>query len=230
VLTVSTGSLLWIPGTAAAHTSQAASGVGIAPVAVVAGVPTVGLLTGVGATLGSHDWGGQRVRSHRIAGPLLVGLGLLAILPGLGQLSTGTLLGSVAGMASAGAVRSLGSPQRCVGATVGTLGIHRVLEGAGIAALFAGDATVTTVAAIAVAAHACVESLVIGGHPQLSARQKRRSVLGVQAAFLAGVALQMLVFDTAGAGTPWLSAALGGVLVVFGSAITRAERTGGPAC
>lgn len=200
-------------------------GVALDPAVAVVAVTSVGLVAGLLAAGGRTPTTGGRLGAiDRAVGPLLVGLGGLALLVGLShgvaRAAGGLLLGGVAGVA----VTKWGTCGYRTGVAVGAIGVHRSIEGVALGTLVVADAAIGAVAVVIVTGHAIVECLAVGGSATLEWSRAVGAVLGIQIAFLAGAGLSL--FGLAGPSvtpTALVTAGVGIVLLVVGLAET-AER------
>ncbi|MFC7173513.1 hypothetical protein ACFQL0_09400 [Haloplanus litoreus] len=163
---------------------------------------------------------------HRVAVPLLVlalgGTALaLALTRSTGTALAGTLVGaSVVYLARDAAVTDCGV---CADAALGAVTLHRGLEGAVLATVYAADAALGLVGALVVAVHAAAETAAVGSlYAPAGRRYAVAAVVAVQAGFVVGVAAGWVVVDgvppTAEAG---LLALVGGVLLAVGGREAR---------
>jgi zinc transporter ZupT len=219
--------VLVVPCTALTTRSVAAHGVtataeGLAFPLVIAGVVGVSLLGG-GLVPAVYD----RVRRpsipvHRLMGPLLVlGLGGTALALALARSASTAFVGTLVGMGAVYLARDAPVTDCgvCADAALGAVTLHRGLEGAVLATVYAADAALGLAGALVVAGHATAETAAVAS---LYAPAGRRYALGavliVQAGFVLGAVVGVGVVDAVPAVLEAVLLALvGGVLLAVGA-------------
>lgn len=213
-----------VAGTATAH--GAVDGVeGPVTFAFVVGLPVVaGLLGGFGSIRlrnAAAGRAGDRLTRGSF-GLLLAGLGVTLALDADVWDRQVAAVGLTVGVVGVAWVAGRGSRvPGCRGhdhLTVVALGVHRVIEGLLLGALYATGAVVGLVAAVVVAGHAALETAAIGGSLGSRERWARVAVVFVQVGFGVGAAVGVAV----GASVPEplrvaAPALAGGVLLAVGS-------------
>jgi zinc transporter ZupT len=139
-----------------------------------------------------------------------------------------TLLGTALGvgivyLGRGSAITSCGA---CADATLGAVTVHRGLEGAVLATVYAADAALGLAGALLVAGHATAETAAVGSLYATAGRHHAvGAVLLVQVGFVAGVGVGWGVVDAVPAAVQaGLLALVGGVLLSVGVREARARR------
>jgi hypothetical protein len=220
--------LVAVGGGTVLATPAAAHGVDVARAGVefplvVAGVVGAGLLGG-GLALAAVG----RVPLNPFQGvavPLLVALlGGGALAGAVARTPTAALVGAGVGVGVSrwrGVAHANGGD--CADATLGAVGLHRTLEGAGLAALYAANAALGLAGALLVAGHAAAETAAVGAlYAPAGRRRAVGAVLAVQAGFAIGAVLGQGVVESAPSGFQVGALALvGSVLLAAGVRETR---------
>ncbi|MFB6102649.1 MAG: hypothetical protein ABEJ73_08800 [Haloplanus sp.] len=218
-----------VVGSALLATPAAAHGVrtaatGLPLPVVIAGVVGTSLLGG-GFVLAAYDCL-QRPAGHRAVVPVLVfALSSAALGLAVTRAAATTLVGTVVGVGIVylGRDATVTACGACADATLGAVTLHRGLEGAVLATVYAADAALGLAGALLVAGHAVAETAAVGS---LYAATGRRYALGavliVQAGFVLGVVAGWRVVDAVPATVQaGLLALVGGVLLAVGAREAR---------
>ncbi len=225
---VAASTLLSTP--AAAHgAGGTATGTGLAFPLVVAAVVGTSLLGGGGVLLAYGRFDRAEGATHRAVVPLLVlALGGAAAALAVTRAAAVTLAGTALGIGIVyvgrdAAVTACGG---CADATLGAVTLHRSLEGAVLATVYAADAAVGTAGAILVAGHAAAETAAVGSlYASAGRRYAVGAVLVVQLGFVVGVGVGWDVIDAVPAVVQAaLLAVVGGVLLAAGGHEVRRRR------
>ena len=211
---------------AAGHTGAPVdSGLGLPGVITL--VVGTGTLGGAIAAGGYRSAGGLR-SSHRISavvGPLLVVLGVLAAAASLNRHAAVAVGGILLGLVGGGILVRRGDEQTCADATVGTIVLHRLVEGVTLAAAYAAGSAVGAFGAILLAGHATAECVAIAGGDGIGGRRRALgAVVLIQVVFVGGIVVGVLAVD----GLPTVPRTgilgiVGGLLSVLGIVETRAH-------
>ena len=186
--------LLSIP--AAAHgVTVAASGLAF-PLVITAVVGTSLLGGGLGLAIYGRAC---RPAEHRAVVPLLVAvLGCTALALAVTRATVTTLVGIAVGIGIVHLSReAMGTDcGACADAALGAVTLHRGLEGAVLATVYAADAALGTAGAVVVAGHAAVETAAVGSlYAPIGHRYALVAVVVVQAGFVLGVVAGWRVVD-----------------------------------
>lgn len=227
LLAIGLATLGWLSGAvapAAAHNTSRLGGGTVSFPAVVVSIAGVSVATGVVAvwSRGRGSVPGLSSSVEGLVGVLFVGLGGAAV----GSVFLDTPAAALAG-GTVGGVVGTGLLSYQTGTTgptlaVGSIVIHRVVEGATLAAFWTAGATVTALAVPVLTAHAAVECVSIGIHPAFTRREALGAVLVVTFGFalgLAGGAVGLSVIERVP--TQWVLATVGGLLITVGIADVR---------
>ena len=202
---------------AAAHgtTHVGEQGLGLPVVfAVVTATGTVAGLIAVGLRRRLKQVSGGVART---AGIVLIAVGATAVITAGLQRPPVGVAGVVLGVAVGAIVAMRGDCGLCADATVGAVAIHRLVEGLSLAAVATVGSTVGGAGVLALSAHTVAECIAIGGRSGLPRRRAVGAVLAVQTAFVVGTAVGAVGLLTVPAGSRlWLTACVGGPLIVFG--------------
>lgn len=204
--------------TPAAGHGAAAVSTGLPFSLVVAGIVSVSLIGG-GLVLAAY---GQLPPSTRAAVPLLVvALGLAALSFAVTRATAVTLVGSAAGVGVVYFGRNVAVTDcgGCADAALGAVTLHRGLEGAVLATVYAADAALGLVGAVIVAGHAAAETAAVGSlYATAGRRHALAAVLVVQVGFVGGVAAGWGIVDgVSPAVETGLLALVGGILLTVGA-------------
>jgi hypothetical protein len=208
-------------GSAVLSTPVAAHGVGTAAAGV--GFPFV-----VAASVGASLFGGGLVLVvagrwtlpiRRIVSPVLVVLGGLSVALALDGGPVSAAFGVTAGVFLAAAVRgrTLTDCDTCADAALGAVTLHRGLEGAALATLYAADAALGVAGAAVLAVHAMAETAAVGSLYASTYGYTVGAVCLLQIGFVVGVGAGWGVVDAVPAALEaGLLALVGGVLLAVG--------------
>jgi hypothetical protein len=221
---------LWLlPGTAAAH-GVARADDGIALVPVLAAVTALGVATGVLVASGRGPLSDRLPTGAlgRTVGPLLVGLGVVAVVSALARDPLVGVAGIAAGSTAGAFVALRGGCSACADAAVGAVAVHRLVEGLTLAVAAAAGSSLGGLAVVVLAGHTIAECLAVGGHAGFGWRRAVGAVLFVEAAFVGGAALGSLGLSTAALPSLWVTAVVGGLLLALGATELRPRRRSSP--
>lgn len=212
--------LLWCATRpASAHSSAHGAGSGVDALLVITIVAGISAATGFAAVVlrGRIESPVGAVRGRRLVGALFVGIGSTAAgsvvlertVAGLVAGGSGVLLG-----AALVTCRACGTHSK---AAIGSITVHRFIEGTALAALSIAGRTVGILGMIVLTVHAAVECLSIGIHPDITRGQAVGSVSVVTLGFASGFGVGTLSFTASGAvWTELVIAAVGGLMCALG--------------
>lgn len=176
---------------AAAHGAPPTAGQGVGLSTAVGAVAVFGLLGGGLAiwAQGSTPAEGVTRLVVRAVGPLLVAIGISAVVSVLASRPSIGLGGGSVGLL-AGAVLAFGGDRgTCRDVTVGAIALHRFVEGVTLAALSGAGAVVGLVGAAVLSVHTVAECVAIAGSPARGRRRAIGSVALVTLLFVLGAAV-----------------------------------------
>lgn len=204
---------------AAAHELTDTVGGLVFPVIVVTSM--CASLLGGGAVLATADLPGPSAGLARLVPALSLGLGGVLIALALGRAPVSVIIGAFAGVGivtqARGRGRALTDCGACADAAIGAVTLHRVLEGAGLATLYAADAALGLIGAGLLTVHAVAETVLVGSLYAATRRHVLGAVCLLQAGFGVGIVVGWAII---GAVPAIVEAGLfglgGGVLVAVG--------------
>lgn len=153
----------------------------------------------------------------RAVGPLLIGLGGVAVVAALLQRPVAAVGSGSVGLLAGGAVVARGGCGVCADVTTGAIAVHRFVEGLALAALAVTGASISVAGVVVLAGHTVVECVAVAGQQARDPLPAVGAVAGILTAFVLGVGV-----GTVGLGVgvplpePLVGAVVGGLLLALG--------------